>query len=166
MTCCPDCHPLANRPVATTLDLSKLDGPRLDIAARAYLGVPFLHQGRNPAVGIDCVGLLVLAARDCGLHELAAHDFTHYAQHPANGELESRLGSALHACACLLPGRVVSLDFKGQARHVGIVGEQGGRLTLIHTYSKPAKVIEHGLDAKWLRRISGIYAVEGSREYA
>lgn len=162
MTNCKDCHPLANRPVVvTTLDLSKLDGPRLDIAARRYLGVPFLHQGRDPSVGIDCVGLLVLAARDCELHELAAQDFTSYARNPAHGELERRLGAALGPSVCCpLPGDVVSVDFKGQTRHVGIVGEHNGRLTLIHTYT--SAVIEHGIDDKWRRRITGIYRLENT----
>lgn len=35
-------------------------------AARAWVGVPWVHQGRNRA-GIDCVGLVVLSARACGL---------------------------------------------------------------------------------------------------
>lgn len=134
---------------------------RLDIAARSYLGVPFLHQGRNPAVGIDCVGLLVLAARDCGLHELAAQDFTAYDRNPAMGQLESRLQAALgNPLRVLTPGCVVSVDFFGQTRHVGIIGEDAGRLTIIHTYNRPAMVIEHGIDAKWLRRITGAYRVE------
>lgn len=155
---CTNCHPLANSPVVTTLDLSKL-GPRLDLAARRYLGVPFLHQGRDPSIGIDCVGLLVAAARDCGLQELAAHDFASYGRDPSNGELEARLRAAFGGpvSCCPLPGDVVSVDFKGQTRHVGVIGADGDRLTLIHTYKAPAKVIEHGLDDKWRKRITGIY---------
>ncbi len=34
-------------------------------AARKYLGVPWQHQGRT-RFGIDCIGLLVCAAQDCG----------------------------------------------------------------------------------------------------
>jgi cell wall-associated NlpC family hydrolase len=31
--------------------------------ARALVGTPFIAQGRDPAVGLDCVGLIVLAYR-------------------------------------------------------------------------------------------------------
>lgn len=135
---------------------------RLDHAARRYLGTPFLHQGRDPTRGIDCIGLLVAAAKDCGLHGLAAHDFTGYARNPAAQVLESRLSAALSSADDLQPGYIVSVDFFGKTRHVGIIGEHCGRLTIIHTYNRPSKVIEHGIDEKWLRRIKGIYRVEAA----
>lgn len=161
---CANCHPLASGPVGAVLDVSLLPPARLDIAARHYLGVPFLHQGRDLRIGIDCVGLLVLAARDCELHSLAAHDFTEYQRNPSAQEFERRLRAALGepASCCPLPGDVVSIDFFGQTRHVGIVGEDSGCLTLIHTYNRPAKVIEHGIDDRWRRRITGIYRVEAA----
>jgi cell wall-associated NlpC family hydrolase len=142
---------------------------RLDLAARAYLKwgpdekpVPFLHQGRDPNVGIDCVGLLVLAARGCGLDELTAHDISDYARDPARGELEARLRKAFGApVRDLSPGCVVSIEFhKPATRHVAIVGEHPHGLSLIHTYKSPAQVIEHGLDDKWRKRITGIYRME------
>lgn len=144
--------PVAYRPVPTAL------GVRLDVAARAYLGTPFLHQGRDPAVGIDCVGLVACAVRDCGLSELLPHDFTGYARNPGRGELERRLRVAFGESApepC--PGDVVSIDFKGQTRHVAIVGQDGSRLTLIHTASNVGRVVEHGLSDAWRKRITGIY---------
>lgn len=135
---------------------------RLDIAARKYLGVPFLHQGRNPRIGIDCVGLLVLSAIDCGLQELAACDFTSYSDNPSRGQLEVKLREAFgEPVEHLAPGDVVSVNFIGMTRHVGIIGEKSGRLILIHTYKAPAKVIEHGIDDKWRKRITGIYRMEG-----
>jgi cell wall-associated NlpC family hydrolase len=160
---CSDCLP-ARGNAAPRFDASEIPALRLDLAARAYVGTPFLHQGRDPGVGIDCVGLVTLAVRDCGLTHLLPHDFTAYAKDPANGELERRLeaafGSATHCC--LHVGDVVAIDFKGQARHVGLIGVYEGRPTLIHTYRTPARVIEHGLDAKWARRITGVYRVEAA----
>ncbi|ESY89016.1 hypothetical protein X739_00480 [Mesorhizobium sp. LNHC220B00] len=35
-------------------------------AARGYLGVPWMHQGRTDK-GMDCVGLIVLSMRACGV---------------------------------------------------------------------------------------------------
>lgn len=39
-------------------------------AAETMLGLPFLHQGRNPEVGVDCVGLLVVMGRLINYPEL------------------------------------------------------------------------------------------------
>lgn len=151
-----DAKPLADSPVVTAA------APRLDIAARKYVGVPFMHQCRNPAVGVDCVGLAKIVAIDCGLHALAEHDLTTYQRNPNGGELERRMQAAFGPqVRDLAPGRLVTIDFYGKSRHVGIVGEDNGRLTLIHAYGRPPRVIEHGIDAKWRRRITGIYTVEG-----
>lgn len=137
-----------------------MDKPRLDLAARKYIGVSFKHQGRNPEIGVDCVGLAAIVISDCGLDWLAKHDLTTYARNPNGGELERRMVAAFGATVNeIAPGRLVTIDFYGQSRHVGIVGEHNGRLTLIHSYGRPPRVIEHGIDAKWRRRITGIYEV-------
>jgi hypothetical protein len=163
MTSCNDCHPLANRPVVTTLDHEKLDGPRLDLAARKYVGTTFLHQGRNPEIGVDCVGLASVLVKDCGLHWLAEHDLTNYARNPNGGELERRMQAAFGPPVKeLAPGCLVTIQFYGPTRHVGIVGEYNRRLTLIHALGVPPRVVEHGIDDKWLRRITGIYRVGGA----
>lgn len=41
-------------------------GAALLAAARAYIGTPFRHLGRGRS-GVDCVGLLLLAAADAGI---------------------------------------------------------------------------------------------------
>ena len=131
---------------------------RLDIAARAYLGTPFRHQGRNPALGIDCVGLLVCAANDCG-HSTEA-DATDYGRDPVNGVLQARLlaafGPALPSAA-MQPGDVAAIAFAGAVRHVGVIGEHTDGLSLIHTNSAVGRVTEAQIDARWQRRIVAIY---------
>lgn len=157
MTRKQDSMPLADAPVVVT------HAPRLDIAARKYLGTTFLHQGRNPEVGVDCVGLAKQVVLDCGLHALAEHDLSAYARNPNGGELERRMRAAFgEPVKDLAPGCLVTVQFFGPSRHVGIVGEYNGRLTLIHAYGRPPKVIEHGIDDKWRRRITGIYRVGGA----
>lgn len=43
--------------------------------ALAYIGTPFVHQARVPGHGLDCVGVFVCAARECGI---PIEDFTTY----------------------------------------------------------------------------------------
>jgi cell wall-associated NlpC family hydrolase len=123
-------------------------------AARAYLGVTFEHQGRNPAVGIDCAGLLVLAFADCGV---TVPDRTDYGRDPYGGTLEAMADAALGArigLDDLRPGDVVAIDYAGACRHVALLGDYlYGGLSLIHTDSMVGKVVEHRMDDKWRRRI-------------
>jgi len=136
---------------------------RLDQAALAYIGVPFSHQGRNPSVAIDCVGLLVCAMRDLGMPTDA--DRPTYAKDPAFGVLEAQLAAAfgppiyggIPPTEILQPGDVVAIDFKGETRHVGIVGEHANGLSLIHTNFSAQRVTVAHLNDKWRRRIRGVY---------
>jgi len=52
-------------------------------SARKYMGVPFLHQGRSDQ-GLDCLGLVVVAARDIGIEVV---DNLHYSKSPDFDEM-------------------------------------------------------------------------------
>ena len=64
---------------------------RVIAAARAYIGRPWHHQARGAgsnAVALDCAGLLVAAARDCGLEAI---DLEAYARVPTRTSLNQAL---------------------------------------------------------------------------
>lgn len=131
----------------------------LDVAARAYLGALFLHQGRNPATGIDCIGLIVLAGRDCG-HAFPEFDRADYGRDPMNGVLEANLSAAFGAPlprSAMRPGDIVSMRELGAVRHVAVVGEHPDGLSLIHTNSRVGRVTESRIDDKAMKRIVGVY---------
>lgn len=123
--------------------------------ARALLGVPWRHQGRNPIVGIDCAGLLLLA--------FDVHTPTPtYGRNPHSGLLEATmeglLGAPLPGVDDLCPGDAVAMAYAGPIRHCGLIAEDiHGGLSLIHTDSILGRVTEHPLDDKWLRRIRRVY---------
>lgn len=135
---------------------------RLDEAARQFVGVPFRHQGRDPAIGIDCIGLGRCASDLCG-HPFALYDRTDYNDDPAHGLLESYFEAAAASghiveVSDLAPGDMALIDFYGAIRHFGIVGEKlDGSLTLIHTNASVKSVTEAGLNFKWRRRIKRVY---------
>lgn len=54
---------------------------------RSLKGTPFVHQGRVPGVGIDCVGLLILTGRHLGLCA-PDFDFTGYSRFPDGSMLK------------------------------------------------------------------------------
>ncbi|KEZ12161.1 hypothetical protein CP98_05129 [Sphingobium yanoikuyae] len=56
-----------------------MSGPRsgaaIAAAARALVGVPFRLQGRDPALGLDCVGLVGAAMRAAGYAPMMPGDY-------------------------------------------------------------------------------------------
>ncbi|WP_024711917.1 C40 family peptidase, partial [Xanthomonas oryzae] len=131
--------------------------------ARSLLGVPWVHQGRNQHVGIDCVGLLLLA------YEIP-YDYRGYSTHPHNGLLEHHLQCAFGAPARLerpaialsdlRVGEVLAMTTTGGrvARHVGLVGDYAyGGVSLIHTDAALGRVVECGLDEATVSNILKVF---------
>ena len=118
--------------------------------ARSMMGTPYHHLARIPHVGLDCAGLLVCVARECGI---VAPDFD-TPTYPVNPD-----GFSLVAGMDQWMGGQVSRD-KMQAgdaivvrsvkhpQHLAILGDYiGGGLTIIHASNNvvPARVVEHRL---------------------
>ena len=128
-------------------------------AARAWLGVPFRHQGRSRS-GVDCAGLVICLARELGL---VAPDFD------INGYRRAPDGSMLDACrqhlqpaASVDEAHVLVMRFSVQPQHVGIpVPYRHGGLALLHALEPSGGVVEHRLDATWRSRVLHAYRFEG-----
>ena len=131
-------------------------------AARAYIGVPFVHQGRSTR-GLDCIGLVERALLDAGMeHYRLPANWLDYGRDPHRGLLEQRMAEVFGApVADMQPGDVVAIKYAGPIRHVGLIGEAeaGGvrYLTLIHTDSHLGRVTEHRIDDRWARRIALVF---------
>jgi len=133
--------------------------------AIAQLRVPFVHQGRS-LHGIDCVGALAWILEYEG-------DLPAYSRDPVNGELERELEAVLGRPAyefskvrpltesyLLKPCDVLSMQYAGPIRHVGIVVPHRtipNALSIVHTDSNVGFTTEHIIDAKWLRRVAKVW---------
>lgn len=133
---------------------------RLVTAARAYLGTPFRHRGRR-RTGVDCVGLLLLAFRDCGV-ELP--DFRLYGREPHESGLIAHVTRALGEAVAVAPvrqvqvGDVVVMRFAVNPHHVALVGDYVfGGPSLIHAYGEAGKVVEHRLSDDQLARVTHVF---------
>jgi cell wall-associated NlpC family hydrolase len=130
--------------------------PRFVAAARTCLGAQFRLQGRHPKTGLDCIGLIIWSARQCGLTLPDAQDYI-LTDNP------ERLDRAL-LIAPITPidpadhvaGDFVRLLSSGQPLHLAICG--GG--TLIHADIRCRKVVEHRLNQDWQERIVAAYRFE------
>lgn len=127
------------------------------VAARSWLGTKFHHQGRKKDVGVDCIGLVVGVAAELGLHEnITVHDRQNYARQPDESELQNALVANFREVE-LQVGAVALFNIDGRAQHVGIITDYAD-LGVIHAYAQARKVVEHGLDAQWRKRIIATYA--------
>lgn len=129
------------------LDPTNFVAGQLVEAAREYVGVKWKHRGRSKA-GIDCVGLIALAGKSCGLHEFT--DDVSYTRQSVGQDLlapfrqhavEVRLGPDtslydLHDADMLI------LRDKIFPQHAGIVASRDGRKTLIHSSAFYGKTVE------------------------
>jgi len=129
-------------------------------AARGMLGVPFRHQGRHPTAGVDCIGLLAIAAKTAGFQ---TRDHTQYGRRPVPSELLSRI--AAHADEVPLeeaqPGDVLvfCIPKPDVPQHVGILTDSG---TIVHTDAHVGRVVEITLSTAWRKRMHSAWRMRGA----
>ena len=127
--------------------------------ARSYVGTPFVHQGRVKGVGIDCIGLIVMVARDCGLR---AEDGTGYTRHAKGRSLAQEIDKQMIRVQHDVGFGDVALFWIRKPKlpqHLGILTDSG----IIHTSGEAGikKVVEHVLDDRWKKRIVQYYRFPG-----
>lgn len=127
-------------------------------AARSFLGVKFKHRGRNPSIGIDCAGLVVVSLMKIGIEP---YDIRTYGREPYQDGLrevvEKNLGKPISP-AFASPGDIGLFRFDREPHHIGIFGDYLlGGLSLIHSSGEAGEVVEHRLDSIWKSRICDVY---------
>lgn len=124
-------------------------------AARSMLGLPWRHRGRN-RLGVDCVGLVVLAAAKAGCR---IPDHTHYGREPWDDRLRKELKALCGAPVndwCVGDIALISWG-KGEPSHLAILGDYlYGGLSLIHAHNLHG-VVEHRLDEIHSQYIQEVY---------
>lgn len=119
--------------------------------ARKWIGVPYLHQGRNRH-GVDCIGLLLVTAWALGLTE---YDVRGYGRVPDAGFLQAecdrlmvRTDDAPH---------VYLMRFTREPQHLGIATDRG----ILHAWGGAGRVTETSMPLSWRSRIVQSYRVPG-----
>ena len=115
--------------------------PEIVAAARACLGTRFRAHGRVPGLGLDCVGLVLVAgAVDAGLVPVYA----------LGGDHHALLDAALHLAGCQrvalpLPGDVLVLSPAPRLLHLAIMTPAG----VVQAHAGLGRVVEGPLDPGW-----------------
>ena len=142
-----------------------LSRKRIVECARSYIGVPYLHQGRSRRSGVDCSGLIALMCNDLGVP--FEDKKGGYSSQP-HADL---LIQPCEKCAwkpedqrTLIPGDIVV--FWGPnpktPQHFGVLGMSAHGPTVIHSFSKYGKVLEHGWNIFWHKHFYARYLFPGT----
>ena len=132
--------------------------PPVVLAARRWIGTPYLHQGAARGIGCDCLGLLRGLWRE--LHGAEPEQVPAYTPDWSEPQGQERLLQAAlrhmpPATGPLAAGDVLLFRMRagGVAKHLGLVSATGAAPAFIHAYSGHG-VVESPLSAPWARRIA------------
>lgn len=121
--------------------------------AREYIGVPYLHQGRS-ALGLDCLGLIVVVAKRTGALPL---DYEAPADYPENPSSERLLRELSAECPPVpykgpRPGDVLVLRLVRTPQHLAFFSGSG----LIHTHPQ-LRVVKESAWHDWAGRVTSVH---------
>ncbi|WP_137179279.1 C40 family peptidase [Roseomonas sp. AR75] len=127
----------------------------IDEAARAYLGVPWRHLGRS-ATGLDCIGLVLLAARDAGR---TLPDPAPYAREPQGTRLLDGILAHATRVGTADPGDVLLFRMGLYGGHVGIASlHPAWRVpACIHAYAPHRRVVEQPIEGELAAALIGAF---------
>jgi len=123
--------------------------------AREWIGTPYIHQGRQLGVGCDCAGFLIKLAEKFGYQP---EDMKGYAPIPDMKEMMGLIDSQM----VRIPDKtkcqwadIALMSFKknGCPHHIGMITPRG----ILHCNENLGKVVEHGINACWAKKIKFIY---------
>ena len=126
--------------------------------AHKYIGVPFRHRGRTMR-GLDCVGLLILTAIDCGYDKYK--EFA-YGREPRNSILERVLhehfGEPVDRDPQINDVVLMRLRKGNEPTHVGIITTHPHGLGIIHAHGAVERVVYQRLTDYMATGIVGVYS--------
>jgi cell wall-associated NlpC family hydrolase len=134
---------------------------RLIEEARKLIGAKWRHCGRKPWA-VDCIGLIVVAAKNAGLDLSSAIGVKEPKTYSREGNemtvpwLESRF----ERIQLPVPGCLVVITFMGERlpRHFALYTEKE---TIIHANGLHNKVLEHGYRYPWTKMTNSLWKIPG-----
>ena len=133
------------------------------VAARGWLGTPYVHQASCRGVGCDCLGLLRGVWREVLGQEPEVVPAYTADWSEASGQERLWQAAWRHLrpkdLAAAAPGDVILFRMRdgGVAKHLGLQAEIGDGASFIHAYSGHG-VVESALTPPWARRIVARFA--------
>lgn len=130
--------------------------PGIVAAVRACVGTRFRPQGRLPGLALDCVGVVLVAAKAAGIDMAAVPAYV------MGGDREHEIDDALAAAGCFPVGEACAGDILVivpalRRRHLAVVTPAG----VVHAHAGLGRVVEGPIDPAW--KIAGAWRLPGVR---
>lgn len=125
-----------------------------------YVGIPYVHLGRNPKTGLDCLGLILSVLQDLG-NSVQVYDYENYTEDWSKSSehdlFVERMPDLMEKVNTPRPFDLVLFkNFRGLSSHSGIVLSKG---RFLHT-CKAGTVQGKLSDRKWANSLSGFYRIK------
>lgn len=136
-------------------------GPALVSAARGWLGVRWRHLGRA-RTGVDCIGLVLLAARECGI---VLPDPAPYAREPQGQHLLEGILQHADRVPRALAGDVLLFRMGLYGGHVGIASRhpEHRQPAVIHAFARQGvAVCEQVMCDEYRGALVGAFRLRGA----
>ncbi len=130
--------------------------------AEKLIGVPFVHQGRNIAIGVDCIGFVLTVLKNCEV-DLTQNDEAGYSRIPSTFLLQEKMEASLLSIEKnkMQEGDIFLMKFGKFPQHTGFITKYNNEnLALIHCYSQIGKAVKHRLNDVWRSKIVKIYRIK------
>ena len=126
--------------------------------AHQYIGLQFRHHGRTRD-GVDCVGLIIICAQDCGYTGYTPNEEFEYSKQPRTGQLraviERHLGKPINEPPQV--NDVVLMTINNAEVHCGIITTHPHGIGIIHAYGSVKKVVYHRWTDEMEMNLADVY---------
>jgi len=135
--------------------------------ARLTLGARWIHQGRCPKTGMDCLGVLIYVGNKIGYFD--KFNYTGYKREPDGILLLEELRRYLTEIHVTELGKgdvaVIKFPWNTLPRHVGIIGYSNKELSIIHSLRDKTigKVVEQPF-RRWRPYTCNAFRFNGLRD--
>lgn len=129
--------------------------------ARSWKGTRWVHQGRTKGLAVDCAGFISEVARNVGIGVDIPAD---YKPHEDGAIMLRLLNEHMEIVDEMQPGDVLAfcdeaVRERDVPRHLAFVTEVKPHTTFI-IEAGARGVVEHRMDAGWLRRIHSVWRLK------
>lgn len=125
---------------------ARISGAELAAAAEALAGAPFRLHGRDPALGLDCVGVVAAAFAGCGRRPAEPHGYGLRNRSVAAWLATAEAADLAETEAPAQPGDIV-LARPGPGQHHLLVALAGGRF--VHAHAGLRRVVIQPAPIPW-----------------
>lgn len=128
--------------------------------ARAWIGTPFRHQGRD-ALGLDCGGLIVIVGQRLGLSSYDVAGYGRRAYVPGFVDHFKRNADEVIPPGDMREGDILIFTDAIDPHHCAILSSKHGARYLIHAHESKRKVWEDPYDHGWPGKLRHVFRYRG-----